>query len=431
MARFCTNCGNPLEDAAKFCASCGEQTVSAPPVNQVQPTWQPQPQAQQPYMQPQQQPFNQQQYAFAPAGPSKKKKSKLLLIVLSIIGVFIIAVALGVILLINGISSSLNNTAKADYYELGRDKIPSVKLALGEERKVTGVRSSISNNETTKEIKYEVSGTDQKSDMWDYYSYLRDNDSFLSLTDIEFSGSRGTGVVGRNSLDDGYIVQLQIEYDQNGYTITISKQPGEITPNPTENNGSNGDPAYTISPEALIDDNDTQISGNTGALTKSIFSTLMGGGTYHMKMKVKTGESAEEEAEIFFKNGKTAMPMKAEGEDTRVVYKDGKVYVVMDAYKMVIVSDITAGNEAPDMGDTSNLTYIGEGSGEFDGGNYRYDEYTDNDGGRHFYYVDGAAWKGVRTIAYGETSDVVMLEFDNNVPDSVFDIPADYEVVNG
>ena len=70
MAKFCINCGRPLDEAVKFCAGCG-----AP-----QPYQQPQPQPQpQPYQQ-LQQPPPQQQYASAPVSPATRKRKKPLII---------------------------------------------------------------------------------------------------------------------------------------------------------------------------------------------------------------------------------------------------------------------------------------------------------------------------------------------------------------
>jgi len=64
MAKFCSKCGNKLEDAAKFCPDCGTQTVAAG-AQQVQ--------AQQPYA-----PQYQQSYAPPPSLPKKKSKTPLI-----------------------------------------------------------------------------------------------------------------------------------------------------------------------------------------------------------------------------------------------------------------------------------------------------------------------------------------------------------------
>ncbi len=62
MARFCPNCGTPLDEGAVFCGACGTRMESQPEPQYAQPTPPPQPQyTQQQYAQPQQQ-YAQPQY---------------------------------------------------------------------------------------------------------------------------------------------------------------------------------------------------------------------------------------------------------------------------------------------------------------------------------------------------------------------------------
>ncbi|MCL2150267.1 MAG: zinc ribbon domain-containing protein, partial [Dehalococcoidia bacterium] len=314
MAKFCISCGAQLGDTVKFCASCGTQQQSAQQTPS-QPQ-QPRPQAQ-PY---QPQPQYQQQYAPAPIAP-KNKKSRLPLI-LSVIGVCLVAVIIGVVLLSTCAMNIVDKTAKADYYEIGKDKIPSVKLVLGEERTVTRVSTSIENGATRKEIEYKVSGTQQNDEMWDYFIYLCNVDGFLQLSDvIDFNGPSGIGVVGRNSVESGYEIQLQIKYDRNGYTISMIRQQGGIisydpSSRPTTGNSSTAPnisvsasasasmptPSSTPTSASVSTPSSTpaNTSGSTGSLTKDIFGTI-GDGTYHMKMRALSGDAAGTEIEIWLK----------------------------------------------------------------------------------------------------------------------------------
>ena len=196
MTTICSICGAQLEEAAQFCAQCGTQTAAA----------------------------------------SAKKKRPIIVTCLGCGCAAIVCFGVMIALIIWFAMSSLNNAAKEDYYVLGNDKIPSVKLALGEERKITGLNVSTAlGGATKKEFKYQVPGTEQGREMFEYYTYLHDKDGFLRLGDIDFNESAGKGVVARNSVDDGHEIQLQIEYDAVGYTITIVKQPGGVTPVTPEN----------------------------------------------------------------------------------------------------------------------------------------------------------------------------------------------------
>ena len=176
------------------------------------------------------------------AAPAPKKKGKVPLAVKIIVPIaVVILVIVGIVLAIFlGASATLNKAAQADYYTIGADQIPSVKLALGSERKVISTNTAIADGATTKTIKYQVSGTSQNKEMSDYLAYLHDKDGFYTVTDIDFSGSSATGGLGRNSKDSGQEILLQIEYDTSGYTITIVKQKGSVTPNGGGDSQSSG-----------------------------------------------------------------------------------------------------------------------------------------------------------------------------------------------
>ena len=261
MARFCSNCGTGLDDTAKFCLNCGTP-VAQPPAQPEQPPVQPEapppapeavqpepaqippqpvvkypaqpipqypqqpqqpyPQSQQPYMQPQPYP---QPYPEAPP-PAPKKKSKLLLI-LAVIAVVVVG---GIAAIVAGIVGAVNKAANADYYVLGSDQIPSVKLALGEKRKITSASTSVSNGVTMKEYQYSAPDVDQALEMSQYLTHLR-GQGFLLLTDADFNAPEAWCKVGRNSEDSGYQVVVQIEYDNKGYTVIVVKEEGSIQAN--------------------------------------------------------------------------------------------------------------------------------------------------------------------------------------------------------
>ena len=223
MSKFCSNCGIQIGDAVKFCAECGTKIPETPLE---------QPQVQQPAP-PSAAPVQQSQYIQPPQQPSasanpKKKKGKLLLI-LGIVAVLVVGIIVGAVVLItSSVKTTLNNTAKADYYEIGKDQVPSVKLVLGEERKVTGISTSAkTGGVSTKEIKYQVAA-EQNKDMLKYVTYLCERDSFAALTDGDFNKPEGGIELGRNSVDDGYMVQVHIKFDTSGYTVTLLRQAGEI-----------------------------------------------------------------------------------------------------------------------------------------------------------------------------------------------------------
>jgi hypothetical protein len=54
-----------------------------------------------------------------------------------------------------------------------------------------------------------------------------------------------------------------------------------------------------------------------------------------------------------------------------------------------------------------------------------YEEYT-SEAGTVQYFFDGNALAGWSAKVEGYTSDTILLAFDQNVPDHVFEIPRDY-----
>jgi len=248
MAKFCPNCGTGLDEATKFCMNCGTPAPQpaappeaqppaqpeAPPAPEPAPAPFPQQPEQQPVYQGQlppqpfpqypQQPFP--QYPQQPQQPSPPKKKSKLPLILAIIAVVVIG---GIAAIVAGAVGAVNKAANADYYVLGNDQIPSVKYVLGEKRKITSASTSINNGVTMKEYQYSAPDVDQGLEMSQYLTYLRE-EGFLLLTDADFTVPEAWCKVGRNSVDDGYEIIVQIDYNTAGYTIIAVKEEGEITP---------------------------------------------------------------------------------------------------------------------------------------------------------------------------------------------------------
>jgi len=465
MAKFCTDCGASLADAAKFCNGCGAKQDDAPIASQQQVHAQPQyqqPPIQQPYQQPQpqypqtqpqyqqpqpqyQQPPVQQQYHQPPQQPPqmKQKKKRRIPLPVKIIGIIVLLIAVGVTVAV----IALNSAGNSDYYTIGKDKIPSVKLALGEDRKLTGTSSSTAlGGGQTKVFEYQVSGSEQNDDMFDYLTYLREKDGFLLLTGFDFNGSKGSCIVGRNSVDAGYEIQLQIEYDRSGYTITILKQEGGISPvspgigdqasaqtgNPGGGTGNSQSPGTDNSGTSGTGNNqspgpDNSGTAGTGGLTKDIFD-IVDSGTYYLKLNIIISDEDEVTMEFFAKNGMNAAYMDYGGMEMKFIEKGGKTYTVLYTFEMVIVADATPDDDVGYDIKLENMVYIGEGSGDFRGRTYKYDEFRGQDGEQIFYYVDGSALIGIRTISRGEISEVEVLALNKNVPDDAFEFPEEFEI---
>ena len=368
----------------------------------------------------------QQPYAAPPAAPpAKKKKRTGLKVLLGFVG--------AIALLVTAIILIMGKASRMDYYKILHDQVPSVKYVLGEKRKVITAGAETKNGISSKYFEYKSDTPQEDKDT--YFASLLEKEGFIKLVDPDTMEAVG---VGRNSVEPGHHIEVVVEPASDGYIVKVYYVDGELEmintstddgPDPYDTPYSDDDettaPAMTYQSPATQAATQGGASSGMGSLTKSIFSAF-GSGTYHLKTRTKDVVS-----EMYAKGGATAMKVNAEGTDMRIVYKDGKAYTIMEAQKMVMVSDIPAGTETPaSVPDTNALTYVGEGSGEFDGGTYRYEEYKNTNGDQMFYFVDGSTWKGTRSVINGATHDMVVLAFDTNVPDDVFEIPSDYTMLS-
>jgi hypothetical protein len=75
------------------------------------------------------------------------------------------------------------------------------------------------------------------------------------------------------------------------------------------------------------------------------------------------------------------------------------------------------------------MIVTGSGTARFNGKNLPYEEYSIAGESRvkSQFFMDGNNPVGIRTITGGQTIDMIILALDQNVPNSVFEIPAGYQ----
>jgi hypothetical protein len=185
-------------------------------------------------------------------------------------------------------------------------------------------------------------------------------------------------------------------------------------------------------------------SGNTTAPSSDILSGRAGaffntfeGKNYHMKTKtIVPGSGMEVIGETFIKGDMMASVSEVMGMTTRSVTRDGMMYVIMDATKTVMVMPIpvSSGNPSEEPVRTTGLIFTGSGTARFDGRNLPYEEYSlsiEEGSAKSQWFLDGNNLAGFRTIVSAdgrtETIDMVILELNQNVPNSVFEIPDGYQ----
>ena len=291
MTKFCMHCGTQFEEGTKFCPGCGKMVEEAqaqyvppaepPPGPQYAPPPAPQyappPPAPQQYAPPPPGPQQYappppgpqqyappagqyaQSYAGAPAAPVKKKFPKWL------IAVIIVAACVAALFIVPALLTG--NAADKDYFKIGSDQVPSVKLVLGEKRDTTGVSSSTEGGVTTKVISYSVA-ENQNREMLTYAKALMDKYGYINTTDYNFNGPAGSGFkFAKESVEAGYVVIVQIDYDAKGYTLTLMRGKGTITVNdaPQGGGGASSDNGGSSSGGGSSSDNGGTSSDNGGA----------------------------------------------------------------------------------------------------------------------------------------------------------------------
>ncbi|MCL2548040.1 MAG: copper amine oxidase N-terminal domain-containing protein, partial [Symbiobacteriaceae bacterium] len=218
----------------------------------------------------------------------------------------------------------------------------------------------------------------------------------------------------------------------NGITITTTV-PLEVTINLPDS--STTPPPTQPAPEQSTTVTATQPvtsggQGQVGALTAGIFS-IMESETYHMKVYMEVeGESFT--TDTYYKNGQMASLLEVDGMRAGwTIFKDITMYVIMEEEDLVMVMALDESLTAPDAyQDTEELVFIGSGTTEFNGKNSPYDEYRTADGTQIFYFVESSKLIGIRMIAEGETFDMIILAFDQEIPTWVFEVPSGMNMID-
>ena len=199
------------KDALAAGSAAGVPPAAAPPAYQAPPAQPgyapPQPQ----YAQPQ------PQYA----QPSQKKKlPKWLLVVIIVAAVIIVAIIAG--------NTATGKAADRDYFRIGADEVPSVKLVLGEKRDVSSVKTGTTDNGREMVINYKVA-EGQGNDMGIYAKALMDDYGYINTTPYDFTGPKGSGFeFAKESVMDGFVVLVQIDYGTGGYDLTLRVSAGKL-----------------------------------------------------------------------------------------------------------------------------------------------------------------------------------------------------------
>jgi len=134
---------------------------------------------------------------------------------------------LSLILILALLMSACSNAAKLTEYDFGTDKIPSVNVVIGEERKVTGVSVGTSNGTQYKEYIYATDTMFQ--DLATYLTSLME-DGWIAVNDYNLNDGTGKAQLAIESADAGKILVITVTFEANKYEILVEKAAGTLTP---------------------------------------------------------------------------------------------------------------------------------------------------------------------------------------------------------
>ena len=378
--------------------------------------------AQPPYGQPQLQPTIQQQ-------PPKKGKG--LKIALFIIGGLVLLLVIGALVVfgvtsctIDVVENATNEVAEADYYEIGGDKVPSVKLALGRKYDVTGYASENSSIKSTLDIVFKTSGASNE-EMSAYSEYLSDQ-GWLRTQDCDWTQtsrpkSQHQGFqMAKNSIKSGYVVVVTLYYEPGTFNLVIDRVEGDVSSVDSDSTSQNSSSGIS--------------SSDTDDLWAPGYFETLNGDAYYMSTTMRSSSAngvVDEEIEVdFYVNGKdTAMVTTTIGVEARFVFKDNKSYMIVDSEQIVYV-----GESVPELlvPDTSGMTFVKTGEGKFMGRTLYCETWKNASGNETQWFFDtDAGWiEGFSsTSPSGELTEVYIAVLEVNYDKSVFTIPANYQTV--
>jgi len=139
--------------------------------------------------------------------------------------------------------------------------------------------------------------------------------------------------------------------------------------------------------------------------------------------------NVERTMEVYVKDEKISTTVTFEGETSRMITLKNRTYFLMDEEKLMNMAPIVI-KEGSGIIDTGNLIEGPSGTERFNNKELTYDEYTESTGNKIRFFTENDRLVGIRIVSKESTENIVIEVLDQNVPDSVFKIPTDYELID-
>ncbi len=164
------------------------------------------------------------------------------------------------------------------------------------------------------------------------------------------------------------------------------------------------------------------------------YLSMMDNEKYLMKYKMSfdiEGREVEGVLTAAVDGDRTAMISDVDGMEATIITKDNMSYIVNHDQKTILEmpADVDVDIDNGEMGEIDTMEaeaidYIG--TGKEDG--LVYEEYTTEDG-EIKYYFDGDKLVKIVYLIDGESQEMEIIEMTEEVPEDIFDLPKDYQVM--
>lgn len=200
------------------------------------------------------------------------------------------------------------------------------------------------------------------------------------------------------------------------------------------------EPAENLVAEESAEEPDEDTNEDTDIISNRLSETyvdMMKNESYTMKYNTHMafeGEEIEASVRMAISEGKTAFQTIMEDVNSSTVMQDEKAYFIDHESQTVMVMPFSQNDIVEDGPQVTNieadtLEYVGSGTGEFLGETMSYEEYTSSGQDRIFYYFDGDDLIGMETVFEDGSVTMIIEEFTDQVDESMFEIPEDYQVM--
>jgi hypothetical protein len=232
--------------------------------------------------------------------------------------------------------------------------------------------------------------------------------------------------MGKNSTASGYVVVVTLYWEPGQFNLVIDRLVGDVS---GENGGGDTPlPSPTPNPTPAPEDD----------LWAPAYFETFNSRHYGMGMSIKSSGGSSEmsvsvdmDVEVYIDGDRSAMVMELMGMPLRYVVDGGKQYLIDDTSKTVTITTADTDTFLPD---TSSMTFVGVSEDTFQG-QTMYCEIWNTASGRpiKWFFDTKNEWiEGFSTVTDdGTLNETYIAWLHVDYDEAVFDIPADYTVVQG